>query len=86
MPLQSSHEAIRPLYSKFQKRTPLVIDEKECTGCKLCIRACLQSVLKMEPAVHRIEGELAIVYNPFLCTGCRQCEDICPNFCITVMD
>lgn len=64
---------------------PVTIDEKLCTGCQLCVHACPQSVLKMIPDMSRIEGLVAIVYNPALCTACRQCEDVCPDFCITVI-
>ena len=64
---------------------PVIIDNKICTGCQLCVNACPQSVLKMIADMSRIEGLVAIVYNPSLCTACRQCEDVCPDFCITVI-
>jgi len=65
---------------------PVIIDQRLCTGCKLCTQACPQSVLKVIPDIGRLEGLVAVVYNPTLCTACRQCEDVCPDFCITVME
>ena len=73
-------------YKSIQNRTPVTIDAAFCTGCELCIHACPQSVLKSVPDVHRLEGVVAVVYNPGLCTACRQCEDVCPDFCITVRE
>ncbi|GIK39054.1 MAG: 4Fe-4S binding protein [Anaerolineae bacterium] len=73
-------------FEAVQKRTPVVIDHNLCTGCELCIYACPQAVLKAIPDVHRLEGLVAVVYNPALCTACRQCEDVCPDFCITVRE
>ena len=73
-------------YKSIQERTPVVIDAAFWTGCELCIHACPQSVLKAVPDVHRLEGVVAVVYNPALCTACRQCEDVCPDFCITVRE
>lgn len=73
-------------FQNIKARTPVVIDHNLCTGCKLCIYACPQSVLKAVPDAGRIEGLVAVVYNPAMCTACRQCEDVCPDFCITVME
>ena len=73
-------------FQKIRERTPVIIDHNLCTGCELCIHACPQSVLKTIPDVSRVEGLVAVVYNPAMCTACRQCEDVCPDFCITVME
>ena len=69
---------LRPYLDK--DNPPVVIDRELCTGCKLCIHACPQSVLKSVPDASRIEGVVAVVFNPSLCTACRQCEDVCPRF------
>ncbi len=75
---------LRPYHNN--DHLPVIIDREICTGCTLCIHACPQSVLKTVVDNGRIEGVVAVVYNPTLCTGCRQCEDVCPDFCITVME
>ena len=73
-------------FKAIQHRVPVKIDQALCTGCELCIHACPQSVLKAVPDASRIEGLVAVVYNPGMCTACRQCEDVCPDFCITVRE
>lgn len=80
----ASGRMLRPYHNT--DHPPVIIDGAICTGCKLCIHACPQSVLKTMADDGRIEGIVAVVYNPALCTGCRQCEDVCPDFCITVME
>lgn len=85
-PLLTPNGRMLESFEEIKKRTPVVIERDLCTGCELCIHACPQSVLKAIPDVHRVEGLVAVVYNPAMCTACRQCEDVCPDFCITVME
>ncbi len=80
--LPTDKKTLRPYHPEVP---PVVIDAEICTGCRLCTHACPQSVLKIIPNIHRVEGVVAIVHNPALCTACRQCEDVCPDFCITVL-
>jgi formate hydrogenlyase subunit 6/NADH:ubiquinone oxidoreductase subunit I len=85
-PASATNGRVLEPYQNIQQRTPVQINQTLCTGCELCVHACPQAVLKSVPDPSRLEGVVAIVYNPGLCTACRQCEDVCPDFCITVRD
>lgn len=47
----------------------IYIDENLCTGCGICIDACLQGALS-------ITGRAASI-DPTLCTSCGHCIDVC---------
>ena len=47
------------------------IDAAKCDGCGLCVPRCLTGALAMQ-------GALAILARPDLCSYCATCEDICP--------
>jgi Na+-translocating ferredoxin:NAD+ oxidoreductase RNF subunit RnfB len=50
---------------------PILYDESECIGCKLCERSCHYDAIVME-------GKLA-VFNPERCFGCGLCVARCPT-------
>jgi NAD-dependent dihydropyrimidine dehydrogenase PreA subunit len=59
----------------------IVIEEKGCRDCSLCVDICPTKVLERdEPAA------LARVVRVDDCIGCTSCECICPSRCITVSD
>ena len=50
-----------------------------CKGCGLCVDYCKPEAIAMDGAVpHVIAAEK--------CTRCLQCEAICPDFAIQVVD
>ena len=50
-----------------------------CKGCGLCVDYCKPQAIAMEDALpHVIAAEK--------CTRCLQCEAICPDFAIEVVD
>jgi 2-oxoglutarate ferredoxin oxidoreductase subunit delta len=64
----------------------ILIDERWCKGCKLCIIYCPTQALHIterftQRGIH--PPELALAER---CNGCRLCELICPDFAITVME
>jgi NAD-dependent dihydropyrimidine dehydrogenase PreA subunit len=59
----------------------VVIEEKGCRDCSLCVDICPTKVLERdEPAA------LARVVRAQDCIGCTSCQYICPSRCITVGD
>lgn len=56
-----------------------VIDEPECIGCFLCVRAC---------PVDAIVGAPQLLHTVIAadCTGCELCVPVCPVDCISMTD
>ncbi len=51
------------------------IDEKECSGCGVCVDACPEEAIKV--------ADVAKVGQKH-CVGCAACVDACPNGAISV--
>jgi len=62
----------------------IVVDERLCKGCELCVGACPQKVIAL--AMDRLTPK---GYHPAYliaegCTGCAVCALVCPEAAITV--
>ncbi len=54
-----------------------VIDEQDCIGCTLCIRACpVDAILGSTKQMHTVITDE--------CTGCKLCVEPCPVDCISM--
>ncbi len=65
-------------------RTPEIrmiknLDEKRCTGCRICVDVCAEDVLRFDE-----ERKKAHVAYPGDCLGCGACAWFCPQKCIEV--
>jgi len=58
----------------------VIINKKWCKGCGLCIGICPKKVLELDAQV-KCEA-----LRPDDCIGCHQCDNICPDFAITVKE
>ena len=56
----------------------IVINEKWCKACGICVEVCPKHVLEMDLLV-------AKVVRPDECILCGRCEMACPDFCINVI-
>jgi len=59
------------------KRTVIKIDEEKCTGCGLCVPACVEGALQI------IDGKARLVSDRF-CDGLGACLGKCPVGALTV--
>ena len=55
----------------------LIINEKWCKGCGVCVALCPKKVLE-------IKDEKCSPERPEDCIGCRICETHCPDLAIFV--
>jgi ferredoxin len=68
------------------------IDEQKCTRppeCTKCLQSCPEGVLLNYPRDRRAPDKKAgdwvvVPVTMTLCTGCRICEDVCPEKALTV--
>lgn len=59
----------------------VVIEEKGCRDCSLCIEICPTDVF-----AHDDGRGMAVVRSEVDCIGCTSCQFICPSRCIKVSD
>lgn len=68
------------------------IDQEKCKSsreCRKCLEACSEGVLMSYPRVARVPGKRTEDWGirPLflsLCTGCKVCEEVCPQKAIAV--
>ncbi|HJL54166.1 MAG TPA: 2-oxoacid:acceptor oxidoreductase family protein [Arenicellales bacterium] len=49
-----------------------------CKSCDICVRFCPERCLRLD------KQQIVELFEPDLCTGCRMCEWLCPDFAINV--
>ncbi|KAF0129725.1 MAG: 2-oxoglutarate ferredoxin oxidoreductase subunit delta [Bacteroidetes bacterium] len=65
-------------------RGAIVVDEKKCKGCGVCIPACPTSVIELANEVNGKGYHYAYMEHPDECIGCANCAIVCPDGVITV--
>ena len=56
----------------------LEITDAWCKSCDICVRFCPERCLRLN------DDQIVELFKPDLCTGCRMCEWLCPDFAINV--
>lgn len=62
-----------------RRKADIIINEKWCKGCEICVQFCPTKVLAMK-------GLKAFVRDADACILCMQCEMKCPDFAIEVFE
>ncbi len=60
----------------------IVIDEKFCKGCGICIELCPAQILKKAEKLSLMGAHPVVVSDESKCTACKICEIYCPDFAI----
>ena len=64
----------------------IVIDDRYCKGCGICIRFCPKHTLEISKEVNSHGYYTPRVVETGKCTSCRQCVLLCPDFAIFIVE
>jgi 2-oxoglutarate ferredoxin oxidoreductase subunit delta len=63
----------------------IIVDERYCKGCGLCIEVCARRIIVLDPDRINEKGyHPAKLIDESQCTACANCALICPDVAITV--
>ncbi len=63
----------------------IIVDDKYCKGCSLCVRVCPKEIIALDPDRITAKGyHPAMLTDESKCTGCANCAVMCPDVAITV--
>jgi 2-oxoglutarate ferredoxin oxidoreductase subunit delta len=62
----------------------VVINEKYCKGCEICIEFCPTKVFGTSQKLNNKGYYLPVILDEEKCTGCRLCELLCPELAIVL--
>jgi len=63
----------------------VTINENQCKGCGLCVRACPKQIIALSGSRLNAKGYYpAEVTDPAACIGCAACARTCPDAAITI--
>jgi len=66
--------------AKLNKKVKIVLNEKWCKKCRICIEFCPTAVFEADPY------GLPIISKPEECINCKLCEIRCPDFAMEVIE
>ena len=62
------------------------LDESLCKGCGICVDVCRAKVFDVGGGLSPRGLPVVIAARPKDCTGCLQCEYLCPDMAIAVTE
>jgi 2-oxoglutarate ferredoxin oxidoreductase subunit delta len=57
-----------------------------CKGCGLCVEACEQGKIYIDPQPNKEGRQTAALKEGIHCTGCLKCATICPDAAIEIYE
>ena len=70
----------------LDRKPMIVIDEKLCKGCSICIHFCPKHVLELSKEVNSYGYYMPSVVEGADCSDCQQCQLLCPDFAIFIVE
>lgn len=64
----------------------IVINERYCKGCGICIHLCPKHILEVSKEVNSRGHHPPHVTDLSECGNCHQCELFCPDFAIFIAE
>jgi len=64
----------------------VVIDDKRCKGCAICVAVCPKASLAISDAFNAAGYFAPAMKTGAECTGCGACVKLCPDFAVTVFE
>ncbi len=62
----------------------IVIDEKRCKACYLCVNECPKNLIKISDRTNNLGNRVVEFCDPEnKCLGCAMCATRCPDLAIT---
>lgn len=62
----------------------IIVNERYCKGCQICIQLCPKHVLELSKQVNNRGYYVSQAVDTSACTKCLQCQLLCPDFAIFV--
>lgn len=86
-----TRKAVRNAEQITLKQAVAFVDASKCTGCKVCIPIghcyALEMIECTDGVKHKAnKNNLVAKVNPYNCTGCHTCFDLCPTDCFIWKD
>ncbi len=68
------------------KEFEVLIDNKRCKGCAICVAVCPQQTLMIQEDYNQAGYFYAARKEESPCTGCGACVHLCPDFAVAVYE
>lgn len=68
-----------------QQTTKIILDDRFCKGCNLCVQVCPQKLFSLGEKRSRGGYRMPEVGHEKECSGCLLCEMTCPDLALTVL-
>lgn len=66
------------------KMSRIVIDDKKCKACYLCVKECPKNLIKISEKTNHLGNHIVEFSDPEnKCLGCAMCATRCPDMAIT---